>query len=190
MKFELLYESYPIIESTELILKKIEEDDINDFFEIHSDEIIYKYIPGKAKKNINTVKNMIGHYERDFNKKKMIFLGIYIKKPLHKLVGIAEIFDIDKKISMVTIGYRLNPNYWGKGIATEATRRLTKYLIDEIKVNRIQAFVMTENKKSEEVLIRNHFEYEGTIRQGQMWKEKGIIDLKLYSLLREDFHNY
>lgn len=189
MDFELLFKSYPVIESDELVLRKIEDEDLNEFFEIHSSELIYEYIPGKAKKNINTVKNMIRHYERDFNKKKMIFLGIYNKKPQQKLIGIAEIFDIDKKISMVTIGYRLNTNYWGKGIATQVTKLIVDFLIDEIKVNRIQAFVMPQNKKSGEVLKRNHFVYEGTIRQGQVWKEKGFVDLELYSLLKEDYYD-
>lgn len=188
MEFEALYNSYPVIESDELVLKKIEYEDLNDFFEIHSSELIYSYIPGKAKKNIKSVKNMIGHYERDFNKKKMIFLGIYIKKPVEKLIGIAEIFDVDKKIDMVTVGYRLNTNYWGKGIATRATKLMIDFLFNEIKVNRIQAFVMTENLKSGKVLKRNHFVHEGTIRQGQIWKEKGLVDLELYSLLSEDYH--
>lgn len=64
-----------------------------------------------------------------------------------KLVGIAEIFNIDKTADMVTIGYSLNPEYWGKGIATITTRILVNYLFNEIQVNRIQAFVMTDNKK-------------------------------------------
>ncbi len=62
-----------------MILKKIEHEDIDPFFELCSDEILFKYKPGKAKKNIQSVDNMIDYYERDFNKNKTIFLGIYLK---------------------------------------------------------------------------------------------------------------
>ncbi len=187
MEFDLLYSKYPVIESEELVLKMIEDEDLDDFFEIHSSEIIYRYIPGKAKKNIKTVRNMIGHYSRDFNKKKMIFLGIYLKNPIQKMVGIVEIFDINKNINMVTVGYRLNENYWGKGISTRALKHLVNFLFSQIKVNRIQAFVMTENTRSGQVLKRNNFVYEGTIRKGQVWKDKGLVDLDLYSLLYDDY---
>ncbi|MTI49938.1 GNAT family N-acetyltransferase [Sporosalibacterium faouarense] len=187
MEYELLFSSYPVITSNEIVLKEIEVEDLNDFYEIHNSELIYKYIPGKARKNIKSVENMIGHYKRDFNKKKMIFLGIYITIPEKKLIGIAEIFDINKKINMITIGYRLNENYWGKGIATKVVKMITGYMFEKIRVNRIQAFVMAENVRSKEVLKRNEFVYEGTIRQGEIWKEKGLIDLELYSILKQDY---
>lgn len=186
MRFDLLYSEYPMLENEGVVLKKISEGDIDDFFMIHSREEVYKFIPGKARKNIKTVKNMIGHYERDFNKKKMVFLGVYIREFEEKLVGLAEIFDINKTADMVTIGYRINPEYWGRGIATITTRILVNYLFDDIEVNRIQAFVIPENSKSAEVLKRNSFIYEGTIRQGQFWKDKGLVDLQVYSLLRGD----
>lgn len=187
MNYDLLFSEYPALEGEGIILKKIQEDDIDDFFAIHSSEKVYKFIPGKARKNVKTVKNMISHYERDFNKKKMIFLGIYMRSPNNRLVGIAEIFDVDMTSDMVTIGYRLNPEFWGRGIATVTTRILVNFLLEDIKVNRVQAFVMPENNKSADVLKRNSFEYEGTIRQGQFWKEKGIVDLQVYSLLAEDY---
>lgn len=186
MKVETLFSVYPIIEGDDILLKKIEFTDLDAFFQIHSSDAVYAYIPGKARKNIDTVKNMIDHYERDFNKKKMVFLGIYTKSTEPTLVGIVEIFDINQTVNSVTIGYRLHPSYWGKGIATKATKLLTKYLFEIIEVNRIQAFVMTENIKSAEVLMRNAFTYEGLIRQGQYWKEKGLVDLHLYALLKGD----
>lgn len=189
MEYDLLYSKYPVIDSKDLVMKMIEDEDFEDFFEIHSSELIYKYIPGKAKKNAKTVRNMIGHYSRDFNKKKMVFLGVYMKSPIKKMVGIVEIFDINKNTNMVTVGYRLNEDYWGKGIATEALKHLVKFLFDQIMVNRIQAFVMTENTRSGQVLRRNNFVYEGTIRKGQVWKDKGLVDLELYSLLYDEYHS-
>jgi ribosomal-protein-alanine N-acetyltransferase len=55
-----------------------------------------------------------------------------------------------------------------------------------IGINRIQAFVMPENIKSQNVLQRNGFVKEGTIRQGHVWKGHGVVDLILYSLLKTD----
>lgn len=187
MRFDLLFERYPYLESDELILKKIEHEDIDSFFELCSDDDLYEYKPGKAKKNKKSVDNMIDHYERDFNKQKIIFLGIYLKSESMKLIGLGEIFDFDKKASVVTFGYTINKNYWGNGYATRYTKMILEYLIKTIEVNRVQAFVMPENRRSHNVLKRCGFTKEGTIRQGYIWKDKGLVDLTLYSVLSSEY---
>jgi ribosomal-protein-alanine N-acetyltransferase len=186
MKQDMLFKQFPYIESDELTLRKIEKSDLNDFYEMCSNERLYRYKPGIVKKSISTVENMIGHYERDFRKKKVIFLGICLNDN-NKLVGVAEIFDFDMNVNQLTIGYTLNEDYWGRGIATKTTKLLLDYLFNVIDVNRIQAYVMPINIKSQNVLIRNGFTKEGTIRQGHMWTGKGVVDLELYSILKSEF---
>lgn len=186
MNYKKLYEEFPYLESKEIVLKKISDSDAEDLFEIHSNENLYKFKPGVPKKNLQTVANMIGHYERDFNKKKMVFLGVYYE---NRLVGVAEIFDIDDKVNMLTFGYTLNESYWGRGIATNTTKILLQYFFETLDVNRVQAFVMPENQKSKNVLLRNNFKKEGLIRQGQFWTGRGIIDLELYSILKNEYIN-
>jgi len=165
-----LFESYPKIESEEILLKQIEKYDLDDYVEINMDERLYQYKPGEPRKTVSAVENIIGHHERDFLKRKIINLGIYSKEENNKMIGVAEIFDFDSKVSSITIGYTLNYNYWGRGIATKTTKLLLKFLFNEIDVNRVQAFVMPENVKSSKVLLRNNFIEEGTIRQGYFWK--------------------
>lgn len=184
MKKDDLFIKFPYIESNEIILKKIEEVNLNDLYEIYSNENLYKYKPGNSKKSIDTVRNIINHFERDFLKKKTIFLGIFHKEDFNKLIGVLEIFDVNEKINMVTIGYTLNENYFGNGIATKALNLLNSFLFNNIDINRIQAYVMIENVKSKNVLERSGFVKEGTIRQGTIWTGKGIIDLEIYSILK------
>jgi len=187
VKFNKLFESYPKIESEEILLKQIEKYDLDDYVEINMDERLYQYKPGEPRKTVSAVENIIGHHERDFLKRKIINLGIYSKEENNKMIGVAEIFDFDSKVSSVTIGYTLNYNYWGKGIATKITKLLLKFLFNEIDVNRVQAFVMPENVKSRKVLLRNNFIEEGTIRQGYFWKGRGVVDLVLYSILKAEY---
>jgi ribosomal-protein-alanine N-acetyltransferase len=87
---------------------------------------------------------------------------------------------------MITIGYTLNEGFWGQGYAAKTVKLIVNFLHNYIGINRIQAFVMPVNIKSSRVLLRNGFIKEGTIRQGAVWKGKGVVDLELYSLLKED----
>jgi [ribosomal protein S5]-alanine N-acetyltransferase len=187
MSSEALFNEYPFLKSDRITLKKIEESDLNDLYEIYSNENLFQYRPGKAKKNITSVKNMIGHFTRDFNKKKMIFLGIFLNDENEKLIGVGEIFDLNRRVNSITIGYTLNEDYWGNGFATETSKIIIDFLFQHIKVNRIQAFVMPENVKSKNVLLRNNFKKEGVIRKGEYWTDKGIVDLEIYSILKEEY---
>ncbi|WP_242865983.1 GNAT family N-acetyltransferase [Desnuesiella massiliensis] len=180
------YEQFPHIVADEITLRKIVASDLDSLFEIYSNEKLFQYSPVMLKKNKDTVANMIGHFERDFHKRKYIFLGICLNSEPNNIVGIAEIFDYSQDVNMITIGYRLNDKFWAKGIATKAVKVMTDYLFNDIGINRIQAFVMPENIKSQNVLQRNGFVKEGIIRQGYVWKGKGVVDLILYSLLKSD----
>jgi [ribosomal protein S5]-alanine N-acetyltransferase len=186
MQQSILFSELPFIQTSEISLRKIEKTDFDDLYEIYRNENLFKYRPSEAKKNKSTVENMISHFERDFNKKKTIFLGICLNENLKRVIGVAEIFDFDAKVNMVTIGYTLNENYWGNGVATKTVKALVDYLFNTIEVNRVQAFVMPNNIKSKNVLLRNKFTKEGTIRQGAAWSGKGIIDLEVYSFLKSD----
>jgi ribosomal-protein-alanine N-acetyltransferase len=181
-----LYTNFPYISNDRIILRKIVETDIEELFEIYNNKNVFTYIPGDMKKNKETVLNMIGHFERDFNKRKTIFLGICLAEAPNEIVGVAEMFDYDEKVNLITIGYRLSEHCWGKGIASEAVKAMVDYLFFTVGVNRIQGFVMPENKRSQRVLEKNNFLKEGILRQSQYWKGIGIVDLTVYSLLQSD----
>ncbi|MBH1942591.1 GNAT family N-acetyltransferase [Mobilitalea sibirica] len=180
------FDQFPHIVTDEITLRKIVASDLDSLFEIYSNENLFQYSPVMIKKNKDTVANMIGHFERDFNKGKEIFLGICLNNEPDNIVGVAEIFDYSKDVNMISIGYRVNDRFWGKGIATKAVKAMTDYLFFDIGINRIQAYVMPENIKSQNVLLRNGFMKEGIIRQGFVWKGHGVVDLILYSLLKSD----
>ncbi|NOW04564.1 GNAT family N-acetyltransferase [Clostridium beijerinckii] len=69
------YEQFPHISDDEITLRKIYDADLDEIFEIYSNEELFKYSPVMIKKSKNTVANMIGHFERDFHKKNAYFLA-------------------------------------------------------------------------------------------------------------------
>lgn len=181
-----LYTSFPYISTDRIILRKILKTDIEELYEIYSNKNVFTFIPGEVRRNKDTVLNMVGHFERDFNKRKNLVLGICLSEAPNEIVGVAEMFDYDEKVNKITIGYRLSEGCWGKGIAAEAVKAMVQYLFFTIGINRIQGFVMPENKPSQRVLEKNNFLKEGILRECQYWKGIGVVDLISYSLLRSD----
>ncbi|WP_102272888.1 GNAT family N-acetyltransferase [Cytobacillus massiliigabonensis] len=184
MNVAAIFSEFPVLKSDRLLLKRIEDQDFDGVFAIYNNERVFEYCGIIPKHNKDTVKKMIGHFERDYIKRTRIKWGIFLKD---ELVGIIEAFDFNQKVNMCTIGYYLAESYWGKGIATEAVRTLLAFLFMEGKVNRIQAEVMPQNESSKKVLLKNTLTYEGTLRQASLWSGKGIVDLEIYSILREEY---
>jgi ribosomal-protein-alanine N-acetyltransferase len=188
MKLEFIFDRFPRLESKALVLKRIEKEDVNEVFAIYDNERVFEYCGILSKHNIKTVESMIGHFERDYNKKSRVKLGIFLKKEEEKLAGIIEIMDFNQRVEMVTVGYFLAEEYWGRGIASEALGILVKFLFEEVQVNRIHAEVMPANTASQKVLSKNGFIREGLLRQASFWPGKGVVDLEVFGMLREEYN--
>lgn len=186
MNFEAAFGLFPVIASDRLVLGKIGEEHLEELFEIYDNDNVFTYCGIIPKHNKNTVKSMIGHFERDFLKKSRIKWGIFAVEEPGKLLGIIEAFDWNQKVNSLSVGYFLAERHYGKGIATEALQILTRFLFEEALVNRIQAEVMPPNEASKRVLAKNGFRKEGLLRQATLWSGKGVVDLEIYGKLKED----
>ncbi|MNO24361.1 putative ribosomal N-acetyltransferase YdaF [compost metagenome] len=187
MNLEAVFGQFPILQSDDIVLKKIEDHHLDEVFEIYNNDKVFEYCGIIPKHNKDTVKNMIGHFERDYNKRSRVKWGIFYNSQPDRLMGIIEALDFNQKVNVVTIGYFLSESQWGKGIATETVNLLLNFLFMSVNVNRIQAEVMPLNENSKKVLLKNGFIKEGTLRQATLWSGKGIIDIEIYSILKEDY---
>lgn len=190
MNLEAAFGTFPILESDRVILKKIEDSHLEELFEIYHNDHVFTYCGIIPKHNKDTVKNMIGHFERDFLKKARIKWGLFTVQEPDRLLGIIEAFNFNQKVNTLSVGCYLAEQQWGKGLATEALKLLLPYLLHEVNVNRIQAEVMPRNEASKKVLLKNGFLHEGLLRQAALWSGKGIVDLEIYSILQQDQANH
>ncbi|MCO4850617.1 GNAT family N-acetyltransferase [Bacillus vallismortis] len=187
MNMEAVFGHFPVLESEDLVLSKIDEMHVQDVFSIYDNVKVFEYCGIIPKHNLKTVHKMIGHFDRDYKKKSRIKWGMFPKSQENALVGIMEAMDFNQKANMVTIGYYLAEEYWGKGFATESVRMLAAFLFNNVNVNRIQAEVMPANEASKNVLLKNNFTKEGLLRQATYWSGKGVVDVEIYGLLKNEY---
>ena len=83
------------------------------------------------------------------------------------------------------IGYYIAEEYWGKGIMTDAVKQICEYVFKNSDILRIYAEPFAYNIGSCRVLEKTGFQYEGTLRNNAV-KNGKVIDMKMYSLLREE----
>ncbi|MBG9564861.1 GNAT family protein [Brevibacillus agri] len=187
MNSNALFHEFPVLKSDHLILREIEDCHLEELYEIYSNDNVFEYCGIIPKHKKDTVLTMIGHFKRDYLKKSRVKWGMFPAQQSERLVGIIEAFEFNQRVNMATIGYFLAEAHWGKGFASEAVQMVVRFLMEEVNVNRIQAEVMPKNEPSKQVLRKNGFTLEGTLRQAALWSGKGIVDLEIYGLLQEDY---
>lgn len=81
------------------------------------------------------------------------------------------------------LGYWLSPDFWGRGIATQAVGMLVKWLEDELKESAFLSSYFTDNPPSGSVLRKSGFLPSGrsvVFSQGR----NGFVDTQLMARLR------
>jgi [ribosomal protein S5]-alanine N-acetyltransferase len=93
---------------------------------------------------------------------------------------------VDKLHNKGELAYWIGKDYWGKGYATEAVKRVIDFGFKELKLNRIWAAIMSKNKASGKVLKKVGLRYEGTLKQDVLrWNQYEDVDV--YGLLKSDY---
>lgn len=84
------------------------------------------------------------------------------------------------------IGYELNPEYWGRGYATEAARAVVAFGFDELGLHRVSAWCIADNRASAHVLEKVGMLQEGRLRQNEHFKGRRR-DTLLYRMLTDEW---
>ena len=149
-----LFSEIPYLKNERLTLRKLEEKDADALYELAHNKLVYRYLPTflfeQKYEDIHKVIRLL--YTECFE--ESIILGIFLKD---EFCGLAEMYGFKDHIHKVSVGYRLLPQYWGPGIATEALKLMTDYLLNETDIEIITASTMIENQGSANVLKKNGF---------------------------------
>lgn len=80
-------------------------------------------------------------------------------------IGFHSVYWPDRRAE---IAYDLAPGFWGQGIATAMVNLMTAWAHADVGLQRVQATVLTSNARSQAVIARCGFEFEGILRQYRM----------------------
>ena len=150
-----LFSEIPYLKGERVILRQIMDEDAAPLQELAKNRRVYRYLPTflfeQKYEDIHEVIRKL--YTECFQ--ESIILGVYLG---NRFCGLAEMYGYRDEIHKISIGYRLNDSFWGKGIATEIVDLLVGYLYQETDIEIITASTMVENQASAKVLRKNGFD--------------------------------
>jgi len=174
---------FPIIETERLVLRQITNDDVNEIFELRSNPETMKYIPRPLAKTTEDALEHIATIEDKIILNEGINWGITLKGN-ERLLGMIGFYRMQPENFRSEIGYMLLPEFHGKGIITEAVKRLITYGFNDLKLHSIEAVIDPENFASEKVLQKCNFIKEAHLKESQFYEGK-FLDKVIYSLLNK-----
>jgi [ribosomal protein S5]-alanine N-acetyltransferase len=101
------------------------------------------------------------------------------------LAGAVRFNHFDKSWRFGEVGYELHPDFWGRGLMTEAVRSVVACGHQLFRLNRLEAWTLPGNDASDRVLEKAGFRYEGTLRQRARFKG-AFHDFRMFGRLAGD----
>src|SRR4051794_4501729 len=103
-----------------------------------------------------------------------------------QLVGTCGFNEWSQVHRWAEMAFDLAPGQWGKGLMQKAVAAALEWAYGQDLVNRVQAFVRVDNKRSERLLQRSGFVREGCLRSYRVCRGQPH-DFYIYGLLRADW---
>lgn len=140
------------IDTPRLTLRDWKEEDIPEFARLNCNERVMEYFskPLSYEESVEFY-NLIQDEFRAYG------FGPYAveRKEDHAFIGYVGLHNITFEVDFapaVEILWRILPEFWGKGYATEAATACLEYAKKELKIEEIVSFTSLPNKRSDRVM--------------------------------------
>jgi hypothetical protein len=167
------------LETVRLLIRPFQEEDADAFFACCQNPNLGNNAGWAPHKTIEESRKIL----------QDVFIGqeniwAMILKDTQQLIGSIGIVPDPKRENpqVRMLGYWLDEAHWGKGYMTEAVQAILNYGFNELQLSLITANCYPHNKRSQQVLERNGFIYEGVLHQAELIYNGNIFDHLCYYL--------
>lgn len=178
------------INTERLIIDEISWKDAEQVHAIHSIPEVDEFNTLGLPKDLEETKNLIQPaIEDQLNDIRKQFAWIIKLKSSNEIVGLCGMFLTADKFKIGEIYYKLIPDYWGNGYATEIAKALVNFGFNDLKLHRIEAGAAVENLKSLRALEKIGMTKEGIRRKILPIRGKWV-DGYQYAIIEDDKRGY
>lgn len=176
---------FPHIETNRLILTALKEEDQTPLYSIFSDPHVTYFDGGKVMKT----KTQALHYIQAFKDPASILLthtirfGVRLKNS-GELIGTAGFQNWDRTSAKAEIGAILSRKFWSGGYGLEAAKAIIDYGFQQMKLHKIYAQTIEDNRSAVKRLEQLSFHKEGHFLD-HIYMHQRYYDVVVYSLIHK-----
>jgi ribosomal-protein-alanine N-acetyltransferase len=142
-----------VLQTARLHLRPFSEDDLDDLAALMANPDFMRFSSGVYSRE-QTAGFLERVRKRDREGLPSQFAVILLSET--RLIGYCGFFlqTVDG-LEELEIGYRLDPQYWGRGLATEAARAVRDHAFDDLGLPHVISLIRPDNKPSIRVAEKN-----------------------------------
>ncbi len=176
---------FPTLETERLTLRQLTLDDTSSQLFLLSDDTVMQYMDAAKCKSIEAAAEKINKINLEISNNQSIIWAISLKGK-KEMIGTVGFWRIHAFHHRGEIGYRLHPDFWRKGIMSEALREVLHYGYETMNLHSVEANVSPKNEASKQLLGKQGFVLEAHFRENYHF-EGTFLDSYIYSLLKHSF---
>lgn len=173
---------FPILETERLILREHNLSDADALFAMRTNEDVMKYIDRERPKDLIEIKTFITTFNEGFENGDNLAWVIASKENPTQMIGSIGYWRTDYANHRAEIGYMLHPDYWRKGIISEALQSTINFGFKEMNLHTIKANINTGNNASRQMLLKHGFVKEALFKEDYYFQGQ-FLDSEIYGLL-------
>ncbi len=180
---------YPL-KTDRLLLRPFAPADLDDLLAYRSRPDVYRYLYGEEVGRAEASDLLTKKMGQDELVEEGQWLALAVHEPdANRVIGDVVLKWISEQNRQGELGYVFNPEFGGKGYATEAARAVLRLGFEELGLHRIAAECDPRNEPSWRVMERLGMRREAHFRHNEIFKgEWG--DLFVYAMLAEEHRNH
>jgi ribosomal-protein-alanine N-acetyltransferase len=171
----------PTIETERLRLRAFRPADLKALHALYADPGNLRYWGTDPSPSLDETRRIM-RWHVAYDPFQYVLWAIEEKKG-KRLIGMINYHRRDRRERRVEMGWIMAPDRQGKGLMTEAAQALLRYLIDRLKVHKVEALIRRENKPSAALARRLGFRLEGGPIRDRWWVGGKWHSVMLYGLV-------
>lgn len=180
-----LFKNIPTLTTERLTLRRMKTADASDMYEYSRLPAVTEYLLWDPHRSPEQTKDYL-HYVQKCYRAGDFYDWAVISNKDKKMIGTCGFTTLDFNHNCAEIGYVLNPDYWGCGIAAEAVRRVMDFAFMELNIHRIEAKYIIGNENSRRVMEKCGMSFEG-VRRSSMFIKGDYRDIGVCSILYDEY---
>ncbi len=181
--------TYPLKLSTDrLILREFTEDDWKATLAYQSDPRYLQFYSWTQRTEAE-VQSFVGSFfaQQVEQPRRKFQLAITLRAGNH-LIGSSGVRVHDVEGRQASLGYELDPIFWGRGLATEAAHAMLRFGFKELQMHRIFGECVADNAASIRVMKKLGMQQEAHLREATWFKGRWW-DMCTYAVLEHEWQS-
>ena len=148
-----------------LYLRKVKKNDAKFFYSSLNEKNLIAYLSLGSLATMEDSKRLIRKYLRFWNNYAQYNYVIEIRESSIERIGTVNLWNLNWKHKRGEVGIWIIPSCWNKGYGKKALNLIKNIGFIHLKLNRLEAHIALENKRSIFLFKKCEFKEEGRLRQ-------------------------